>query len=134
MFNVISKKVYSVHVSDVKQYCRRNKLFFLYCFMRQYSNSYWSGSQLYLMQRLDSNLATVDRRFSEQDLIALNNAIKQESFSILDNRDSESSESHRVHTKYIGQSSKVYASSSWAREYIAKYGNKRSNVYSLRSA
>ena len=134
MFDVIGKKVYDVHVSDVKQYCRRNKMFFLYSFMRQYSNAYWSGHQISLMRRLDNNLVAVNKCFCSQDLVALNNAIEQESFSILDNRDNESSESHRVHTKYEGQSSKVYASSSWAREYNAKYGNKRSNVYSLRSA
>jgi len=119
------------------KYVTRHNFYFLYKWISQYSNSYWSGNQAYLLERLADQVGVKIEsvwdwgqrndydavhppytwNFHNDDLAALNDALKKQSMINLAYPAIETSVSHRVKGKHH-TSTKVNALSLWAREYI----------------
>lgn len=118
---------YSGYVAshEVKSYCKKNNLFFVYKYITQYSNAYWSQSKYFILKRMLENLDTKGvNSFGERgyyavsDLEKIDMKIKKQSFKAYNSPETETSISFRVFGKR--ESPKVFSCSEWTREYINK--------------
>lgn len=117
-----------VYGSEIKVYCRMNGFFFLYKYIKQYSNTYWSVNKYNILSRISplrkgyhkGNNFSSYLQLSPKEIKRLDNIIKQQCFHSFNNPRTETSTSHRVYGEANRRSTKVFACSDWTMEYIKK--------------